>query len=130
MSSSQVHHDAYVKRNEITPANLATIPDGVTVERFYMEQAPGSAILMADLMLNNTTTYSGVGGELQGLPYTYLGGRTFFPGRGCGTNKWAIGLYENYVTVTYNGGNWRISHSAGAYDRHHGIFGTSVMSNF
>ena len=130
MSSSQVHHDAYAKRNEVTPANLATIPDGVTVERFYMEQAPGSAILLADVKVSNTTFYSSESGDVQGLPYTYLGGRTFFPGRGCGTNKWAIGLYENYVTVTYNGGTWKIASNAGAYDRQHEVFGTSVMSNF
>ena len=55
-TTSQVHDEAYAPRNEVTLANIASVESGVTLEKFYIEQAPGSAILMADIKVNNTTS--------------------------------------------------------------------------
>ena len=129
-TTSQVHEEAYSPRNEITLENLKTITSGVTVEKFYIEQAPGSAILMADIKANNTTIVSGESGDLQSMPETYLGGRTYFPGRGCGRSQWSIGLYENYMSVYSWSSSWQIAGRAGMYDKEHEVFGTSAMVNY
>lgn len=128
--SSQVHDEAYSPSNEVTLENLKTITSGVTIDRFYIAQAPGSAILMADIKANNTTYVSGESGNLQGLPDTYLGGRTYFHGRGCGRSQWSIGLYENYMSVYSWSRSWQIAERAGMYDKEHEVFGTSAMVNY
>ena len=129
-TTSQVHNEAYSPRNEVTLENIASIDAGVTLEKFYIEQAPGSAILMADIKANNTTIVSGEDGDLQNMPETYLGGRTYFPGRGYGRSQWSIGLYENYMSVSAWSNTWQIAKRAGAYDKEHEVFGTSAMVNY
>lgn len=129
-TTSQVHDEAYSPRNEVTLENLATVTKNVTVEKFYIEQAPGSAILMADIKANNTTIVSGEDGDLQGLPDTYLGGRTYFPGRGCGRSQWAIGLYETYIMWDKYWKSWQVAGRAGMYDKEHELFGTSAMVDY
>ena len=114
----------------MTLENLATITKNVTIEKFYIEQAPGSAILMADIKANNTTIVSGEDGDLQNMPETYLGGRTYFPGRGYGRSQWAVGLYENYMSVYSWRNSWQIAGRAGMYDKEHEVFGTSAMVNY
>ena len=129
-TTSQVHDEAYAPRNEVTLENIASIDAGVTLEKFYIEQAPGSAILMADIKANNTTIVSGEDGNLQNMPETYLGGRTYFPGRGYGRCQWAVGLYENYMRVSSWSNTWQIAGRAGMYDKEHEVFGTSAMVNY
>ncbi len=129
-TTSQVHDEAYEPRNEVTPDNLKTISSGVTFDKFYLEQAPGSAIVMADIKAANTTYVSGESGDLKDMADTYLGGRTYFPGRGYGDSQWAIGLYENYMSVGSYYSTWQIANRAGGYDKKHEVFGTSAMVNF
>ena len=128
--SSQVHDEEYTPRNKVSEDNLKTCSSGVTFDKFYIEQAPGSAILMADIKAVNTTYVSGESGNLQDMPDTYLGGRTYFPGRGFGDNQWAIGLYENYMSVSSWNKTWQIANRAGGYDKKHEVFGTSAMVDF
>lgn len=129
-TTSQVHDEVYEPRNEVTPDNLETISSGVTIDKFYLEQAPGSAIVMADIKAANTTYVSGESGDLKDMAETYLGGRTYFPGRGYGDSQWAIGLYENYMSVSSWYQTWQIANRAGGYDKKHEVFGTSAMVNF
>lgn len=129
-TTSQVHDEVYSPRNEVTPDNIDTISSGVTLEKLYIEQAPGSAILMMDTKVVNTTYVSGESGNLKNMPTTYLGGRTYFPGRGFGDSQWAIGLYENYMSTSSWNKTWQIANRAGGYDKKHEVFGTSAMVDY
>ncbi len=129
-TTSQVHDEAYAPRNEVTLANIASVDAGVTLEKFYIEQAPGSAILMADIKVNNTTSGSYEGGDLKDVPENYLGGRTYFLGRGYGRSQWSIGLFENNMSISDWVKSWRLSKRGGCFDKEHELFGTSAMVNF
>ena len=130
-ADSQVEGDTYVERNEIGIDDIKTISDGGTFNSLYIEQAPGSALMMADIDLKNTSIVSGVSGNLNAtLPDTYLPGRSYFPARGKGRSEWSIGLWECFISYGSYWKEWQLSHRYGTYDPDSLIFGTTAMVNY
>ena len=129
-TTSQVYDEAYSPRKKMTEENIATITETVTLNNFYLEQAPGSAIETAEINAENPTGTTGEQGFLQEVPESLLDGRAFFPGRACGERQWSIGLYEVYIGWERSQRYWQVLCSYGVFDRQHDIFGTSAMVNY
>ncbi|MDO4827568.1 MAG: hypothetical protein Q4B16_08490 [Bacteroidia bacterium] len=127
---SAVRKAIYTPRNELTLDNISELSSGATVDRFYIEQAPGSALVMMDTHSVNTSYISGISGKFKDVPDSYLAGRVYFPVRGNGRSKWAIGLYELFIYKAKTYTEWSLSGRYGTYDPDFSVFSTSAMVNF
>ena len=127
---SAVKKEIYIPRNELTLDNISELSSGASVDRFYIEQAPGSALVMMDAHSVNTSYIAGISGKFKDVPDSYLAGRVYFPVRGNGRSKWAIGLYELFIYKGKSYSEWSLSGRYGTYDPDFSVFSTSAMVNF
>ncbi len=127
---SAVKKELYIPRNELTLDNISSLEINATIDRFYIEQAPGSAIVMMDVHAVNHSYINGIRGYFKDVPDSYLAGRVYFPGRGNGRSKWAIGLYELYIYRGFSYIEWNLSGRCATYDQDSLIFATSAMVDF
>ncbi len=127
---SAVRKEIYTPRNELTLKNITKLSDGASVDRFYIEQAPGSALVLADIHAVNTGVSAGISGVFGTVPSASLAGRTYLPGRGNGRGKWSICLYELYIREKSVDCGWSLSARCGIYDPDSLIFATSAMVNW
>ncbi len=127
---SAVKKELYIPRNELTLDNISSLEINATIDRFYIEQAPGSAIVMMDVHAVNHSYINGIRGYFKDVPDSYLAGRVYFPGRGNGRSKWAIGLYELYIYRGFSYIEWNLSGRCATYDPDSLIFATSAMVDF
>ncbi len=127
---SAVKKELYIPRNELTLDNISSLEINATIDRFYIEQAPGSALVMMDVHAVNHSYINGIRGYFKDVPDSYLAGRVYFPGRGNGRSKWAIGLYELYIYRGFSYIEWNLSGRCATYDQDSLIFATSAMVDF
>lgn len=130
-ADSQVSGETFVKRNVITYDDLATTSKDATLSSFYIDQAPGSAIQMAEVDIDNKSISMGVSGRLKStLSDTFLAGRCYFPARCRGRSAYSIGLWECYIYYYKGRGDWQLANRAGVYDGDSILFGTSPLVNY
>ena len=129
-SDSQVEGEVYEPRNEVTLDNIVNTNLGSTFEKFAIEQADGSPIMTCDVVCHIGGIVSGVDGDIDGLPDTYVGGRSYFPARGTGKCLYGISLNESYVQWSKYWKSYQIAHRFSKYDPDFEMFGTSCMVNF
>ena len=129
-ADSQVEGEVYEPRNEVTLDNIVNTNLGSTFEKFAIEQADGSPIMTCDVVCHIGGIVSGVDGDIDGLPDTYVGGRSYFPARGTGKCLYGISLNESYVQWSKYWKSYQIAHRFSKYDPDFEMFGTSCMVNF
>ncbi len=127
---SAVKKAIYTPRNELTLDNISSLSSNVTVDKLYIEQAPGSALVIMDAHSVNSGYVAGISGKFKDVPDSYLSGRVYFPGRCNGRSKWAIGLYELFIYKAKSYTEWSLSGRCGTYDPDYSVFATSAMVNF
>jgi len=133
-TESQVEGEAYARRNQISLSDI-TINERynyVSFDRFNIETAQGSALLIGDFKTKSTSgTINGVRGKMAELPDTFVASHAFFPGRDIsGQKPWAVTLYSCNVLLYPTNKSWELIHSAGALVADSEIFGTSAFVNF
>ena len=129
-ADTQVEGEVYEPRNEVTINNIVNTNLGSTFDKFILEQADGSPIMTCDVVCHIGGIVSGVDGDIDGLPDTYVGGRSYFPARGIGKCPYSIGLNESYVQWSKYWKSYQIAHRYSKYDEEFEMFGTSCMVNF
>jgi len=127
---SQVEGEIYVPRNQVTQNNLTSIKDNPTINRYNIEQSDGIPVMTADVEIHISGYVSGIEGNMQDLPPTYVGGRCYFPARGKGRCEYGISLMENYTYWRNSYGTFRVASRFGKYDPDFELFGTSCMVNY
>ena len=128
--SSQIHGEAFVRRNQVGIENVTTTTSKCHFEDLDVEQCAGSALETGEVVgvIGGATGY--ISGEMADVPSGWLYGKTFFPGRGMQRNPYSIGLWEFKLTDFGSYGSYSVSQRFGDFDKNFDVFGTSAMVNF